>query len=64
MGKPITHVATTDITDMMNPGPERRMELPGFEPEFVDFPHYIIRITEKIWHDRDVERIRDWYSED
>ena len=45
--QPITHVATTDITDMMNPGPDRRMELPGFDPEFVDFPHYIIRITER-----------------
>ena len=44
---PITHVATTDIADMMNPGPDRRMELPGFDPEFVDFPHYIIRITER-----------------
>ncbi|MCU0730571.1 MAG: hypothetical protein MUE84_03185, partial [Hyphomonas sp.] len=28
--------------------------LPGFDPEFVDFPHYIIRITERIWHDRAV----------
>lgn len=64
MTKPITHVATTDITDMMNPGPERRMALPGFADEFVDFPHYIIRITELIWHDRQVERIHDWYAPD
>lgn len=64
MTKPITHVATTDITDMMNPGPERRMDLPGFAEEFVDFPHYIIRITELIWHDRQVDRIHDWYAPD
>jgi predicted ester cyclase len=64
MTKPITHVATTDISEMMSPGPERRMELPGFAPEFVDFPHYIIRITELIWHDRKVERIHDWYAAD
>lgn len=64
MPKPITHVATTDITDMMNPGPERRMDLPGFAPEFVDFPHFIIRITEQIWHAREVERVLDWYGED
>ncbi|MEM1036753.1 MAG: ester cyclase [Pseudomonadota bacterium] len=62
--KPITHVATTDISDMMSPGPERRMNLPGFAAEFVDFPHYIIRITERIWHDRDVEKCLDWYAED
>lgn len=62
MTKPITHVATTDITDMMNPGPQRRMDLPGFGEEFVDFPHYIIRITELIWHDREVGRIHDWYA--
>ncbi|NQY41550.1 MAG: ester cyclase [Henriciella sp.] len=62
--KPITHVATTDIKDMMAPGDQRRMDLPGFDEEFVDFPHYIIRITERIWHDRQVEKCLDWYSED
>lgn len=62
--KPITHVATTDIQEMMAPGPDRRMALPGFDAEFVDFPHYIIRITERIWHDRDVEKCLDWYAED
>ncbi|MEM9570426.1 MAG: ester cyclase [Pseudomonadota bacterium] len=62
--QPITHVATSDIADMMSPGPERRMELPGFDDEFVDFPHYIIRITERIWHDRAVDKCLDWYAED
>lgn len=62
--KTITHVATTDIQDMMSPGADRRMNLPGFAEEFVDFPHYIIRITERIWHDRDVEKCLDWYAED
>ncbi|MFN3313996.1 MAG: ester cyclase [Hyphomonas sp.] len=64
MPLPITHVATTDISDMMSPGPERRMELPGFAAEFVDFPHYIIRITERIWHDRAVDLCLDWYAPD
>jgi predicted ester cyclase len=59
---PITQVATTDITMMLSPGPDRRMDLPGFAPEFVDFPHYIIAITETIWHERQVERCLDWYS--
>jgi len=64
MPLPVMRVATTDIGDMMNPGPERRMALPGFADEFVDFPHYIIRITERIWHDREVDLCLDWYSED
>lgn len=64
MPLPVMRVATTDISDMMNPGPERRMDLPGFDAEFVDFPHYIIRITERIWHDREVDLCLNWYSED
>lgn len=64
MPPPVMRVATTDISEMMNPGPERRMDLPGFDNEFVDFPHYIIRITERIWHDREVDLCLKWYSED
>ena len=64
MPLPIMIVATSDIEDMMSPGIERRMELPGFDPEFVDFPHYIIRITERIWHDREVDLCLKWYSKD
>jgi predicted ester cyclase len=64
MARPITHVATTDIAEMMNPVPGRRMDLPGFDAEFVDFPHYIIRITERIWHDREVDLCLKWYSDD
>jgi predicted ester cyclase len=64
MPLPITMVATTDIDEMMNPGSERRMDLPGFDAEFVDFPHYIIRITERIWHDRAVELCLKWYAQD
>lgn len=61
---PVTCVATTDIEAMMAPGVERRMALPGFDPEFVDFPHYIIRITERIWHDREVDLCLKWYAAD
>ena len=64
MPLPITHVATTDITDMMHPAPGRRMDLPGFDAEFVDFPHYIIRITERIWHDREIDLCLKWYTPD
>ena len=61
---PVTLVATTDIDDMMAPGQRRRMDLPGFGDEFVDFPHYIVRITERIWHDREVDLCLQWYADD
>ncbi len=60
---PITHVATTDISEMLDPVPGRRMDLPGFDDEFVDFPDYIIRITERIWHDRKVDLCLKYYTE-
>jgi len=61
---PITHVATTDISEMLDPVPGRRMDLPGFDEEFVDFPDYIIRITERIWHERKVDLCLRYYADD
>lgn len=62
--RPITQVATTDLSDLLNPTGGPRMELPGFDPEFVDFPDYIIRITDRIWHERKVEMCLDYYAPD
>ena len=64
MTKPIMRVATTHMKDILNPGDVRRMEMPGFDTEFVDFPHYIMKITDRIWHDRQVEAIHDYYTPD
>lgn len=61
---PITHVATTDLSDMLNPQGGQRMSMPGFDTEFVDFPDYIIRITDRIWHERKVDMIYDYYHKD
>jgi len=61
---PITQVATTDLSDMLNPQGGQRMDLPGFDVEFVDFPDYIIRITDRIWHERDVELCAKYYTDD
>lgn len=64
MTLPITQVATTDLSDMLDPQGGRRMDLRGFDAEFVDFPDYIIRITDRIWHDKDVELCVKYYTED
>ncbi|MEL6686729.1 MAG: ester cyclase, partial [Pseudomonadota bacterium] len=62
--RPITRVATASEPEMLNPASGRRMDLPGFEDRFVDFPDYIFRITDDIWHKRDLEYIADCYAED
>ncbi len=40
------------------------MALAGFDPEFADFPDYILRITERIWEGRDVASIHRFYAPD
>ena len=35
----------------------------GFETEFKDLKDYILKITYRIWEERGVERIRDYYGE-
>ena len=36
--------------------------LKGFDPEFRDFEHYILSITEQIWEGRGIDLIRRWYG--
>lgn len=38
--------------------------LPGYEPKWRDIVHYIVGITEEIWTDAAVDRIRDTYAAD
>lgn len=39
-------------------------DLPGFEPKWCDIVHYIVGITEEIWSDAAVDRIRATYADD
>ena len=36
----------------------------GFDPKFVDFPDYIIRITKELWEDRQIAKLHDYYAPD
>ena len=49
----------TRIPDDRGPGQSMR----GFESTYQNIIDYIVRITYKIWEDRDVEYIRDTYSD-
>lgn len=58
----VTHAATADISDVLNPKGPRVMPLPGFEDQFVDIVDYILRITYWIWHEQKVDLCLDYYS--
>jgi len=61
----ITKVAVTDISALLQPAPTgRRMPMKGFDEEFVDIADYIIRITDRIWHERRIDLCRAYYAED
>ncbi len=36
----------------------------NFDPEFTSIPDYIIKVTERIWEDRGIDRIRDYYADE
>lgn len=41
-----------------------RQELGGFDPDYVDIVDYIVRITHRIWEQKDIGYIYDSYSHD
>lgn len=47
---------------LMNPGTERLQAMRGFENHYVDIIDYILRITHKIWEEKDIGYIYDTYS--
>lgn len=58
----VADVPGTDIEQLMNPGPERRQSMRGFEDKFVDIVNYIVRITHEIWEEKGIGRIYDTYA--
>ena len=49
--KPVTTIGNNDISNLMNPGTERRQPMQGFDPDYVDIVDYIVRCTHKIWEE-------------
>lgn len=48
-------------TLLVNPPTERRQSMRGFEPQYVDSVDYIVRITHRIWEEKDIGYIYDTY---
>lgn len=49
-------------TVLADRGP-RRQRLPGFDPDYHDIVHYILRCTNRIWEQRQVGLIRSHYAD-
>ena len=64
MTHPVTNVPGTDLSDLLAPHGARRQPMRGFDDEFIDLPDYIVRITHRIWEQRNIHRIYDYYSSD
>jgi predicted ester cyclase len=60
--KPVTKLTEhRDINKLMNPGPEKRQSMQGFDDDYVDIVDYAIRSTHKIWEGRGVGLIYTHY---
>ncbi len=46
---------------LLNPGTRRRQPMRGFEAQYVDIIDYIVRITHRIWEEKNVGYIYDTY---
>ena len=57
-------LAASGGTDALlrNPGGERVQRMRGFEDTYVDIIDYIVRITHRIWEEKDIGYIYDTYS--
>lgn len=59
---PVTRLRHVDPRTLLHPPGKRTQSLHGFDDEFVDIVDYIYRITHRIWVDRALGMIYDYYD--
>lgn len=59
----VTQVYWQPLENLMNPKGEKSQSLPGFDGEFVDIVDYIIRITHRIWEQKNVGLCYQYYAD-
>ena len=59
----ITQVYWQPLVNLLNPEGAKQQELSGFDDEFVDIVDYIIRITHRIWEQKNIGLCYRYYSE-
>jgi predicted ester cyclase len=58
----VSQVRHRKVAEMLAPGNVRTQSLQGFDDEFIDIVDYIYRITHRIWVDRAIGQIYDYYD--
>jgi predicted ester cyclase len=53
--------AKGDISRILAPGGPRRHSMAGFDPDFTDIVDYIVKITHRIWEEKEIGLIYDTY---
>ena len=61
---PITTIHGNDLSVLLHPTGPRRQPMHGFDAEFIDIVDYIVRITHRIWEERNIHKIYDYYGTD
>ncbi len=61
--KGVTQVYWKTLEHLLNPTGDKVQDLLGFDDEFVDIVDYIIRITHRIWEQKDIGRCYDYYAD-
>jgi len=59
----ITQVHWQPLTKLLEPAGEKKQTLSGFDEEFIDIVDYIIRITHRIWEQKNVGLCYQYYSD-
>lgn len=59
----VTQVYWKTLEQLLNPSGPAAQYLRGFDSEFIDIVDYIIRITHRIWEQKDIGRCYDYYAD-
>jgi hypothetical protein len=59
----ITQVYWKNLPELLSPQGEQTQSLKNFDPEFIDIVDYIIRITHRIWEQKNIDLCNDYYAE-
>jgi hypothetical protein len=59
----ITQVHWQSLTKLLQPTGQKQQKLSGFDDEFIDIVDYIIRITHRIWEQKNIGLCYEYYND-
>jgi hypothetical protein len=59
----VTQLYWKNLPELLNPTNPKSQLLTGFDAEFIDIVDYIVRITHRIWEQKNVGLCNDYYAE-